>query len=89
MAICDCGIILDQGKNLCRSCERDRAKTVGQASAFLQFPFEELEAVIGYNWDSEEKDYERHVEENGDGTGHVFEHLKKLQEWLTKTKPKN
>ena len=53
-----------------------------------EFPFEALEALIEYNWADEEKDYKRHVEENGDGTGHVFDHLKKLNDWLQANKPK-
>jgi len=51
------------------------------------FPFKALEAVLEYNWEDEKADYERHVEENGDGSGHVFEHLQKLDAWLRANLP--
>ena len=51
------------------------------------FPFEALAEVIDYSWSDEEEDYNIQAEENGECTGHIFEHLKELDAWYQANKP--
>lgn len=39
-----------------------------------------IRSLLNYSWDNEEEDYEERPED--EKAGHVFEHMKRIEEWL-------
>ncbi len=53
----------------------------------IDVPWEDIKQLIDYAYNDEARDYERHKRDNdGEGTGHIFETIMRLSFWMAGSK---
>lgn len=45
-------------------------------------PLKSIQAIVDYNWTDEERDYEECASNENEQSGHIFEHLERVEKWL-------
>lgn len=72
----------------CQCAECDHHAKVWDFMITSQVPAEAIDALLDYNWDDESKDFDGWIEENPGETGHVFQRMEEIREWLDAVKEK-